>query len=469
MVALAVTIPLAVIYGRSGTLVNAVSVSWEENIRKVPQHLVSLPQMDVANLRLTLTDLQTIATDNGGNREALGKGYNASVDFIMKRLVSAGYDPVRQPFTYDFWEQVSAPAFAVDGINLPGTVFGNYRFSGSGTTAKGSKIWYCGTGCNASDYAANFKAGDVALVDETLDCTTVTRATLAKEQQASALVVIQNNNLGGGFETAAPLPVLAISNLFGVSIAKASNGVSAAISTDNLVRLVYSANVYASTAGGNQNSVVVAGAHLDSVAAGPGINDDGSGTSILLEMAVQLARLRLSPRNQIVFVFFGAEEAGLLGSAHYVKELKKSDSQYKLAMMLDFDMLGSPNYFFGVYNGTNSSPASGVIQHAFEDYAAGQNIATVPIPFDGRSDYGPFLEIKCPAGGIFTGAEAVKSESDQTQWGGMTRVPFDPCYHQACDTIDNIDWGAMSSSVKMAAHVLEHFAFSRNLAVLLEQ
>ena len=61
----------------------------------------------------------------------------------------------------------------------------------------------------------------------------------------------------------------------------------------------------------------MAGAHLDSVPEGPGINDNGSGVAAVLETAVQLGN---SPKvhNAVRFGFWGAEELGLIGSRNYV-------------------------------------------------------------------------------------------------------------------------------------------------------
>ena len=96
----------------------------------------------------------------------------------------------------------------------------------------------------------------------------------------------------------------------------------------------------------------MAGAHLDSVQDGPGINDNGTGSAALLETAIQMAKVK--PNNTVRFAWWGAEEEGLLGSEYYVGEL--SDEQADdIALYLNFDMIGSPNYIFGVYDGDNSS------------------------------------------------------------------------------------------------------------------
>ena len=111
--------------------------------------------------------------------------------------------------------------------------------------------------------------------------------------------------------------------------------------------------VLAETERGDTNHVVVAGAHLDSVEAGPGINDDGSGTSAQLEIAKQIAQGTSSPRQQIRFMWFGGEEEGLVGSTYYAEHLTPSEVE-KIMVMIDTDMISSPNFARFVYDGDGS-------------------------------------------------------------------------------------------------------------------
>src|SRR6478735_8623510 len=161
-------------------------------------------------------------------------------------------------------------------------------------------------------------------------------------------------------------------------------------------------NVIAETRGGDPNKVIVVGAHLDSVGTGPGINDNGSGSAALLEFAKELRGV--NPKNKIRFVWFSAEESGLLGSEAYVASLPPAE-RAKIAANLNFDMIGSPNYVNFVYDGDLSDsppipedvfhpaarPFSATIEKLFLDYFKAQRIPTLPTDFDGRSDYGPFI------------------------------------------------------------------------------
>jgi Zn-dependent M28 family amino/carboxypeptidase len=208
----------------------------------------------------------------------------------------------------------------------------------------------------------------------------------------------------------------------------------------------------------------MAGAHLDSVPAGPGINDNGSGSAALLELAQNLSKLK--PENTIRLAWWGAEEAGLLGSAAYVNGLSTAEKE-RIALYLNFDMIGSPNYIFMVYDGDQSGfpapqgvpiPAGSVqIEDLFESYFTSVGEPYDDAQFSGRSDYQAFILADIPAGGLFTGAEVLKSDLQQTIWGGIAGEAFDQCYHAACDTIENIDMKALEiNSDAIALSVLAY-------------
>ena len=162
--------------------------------------------------------------------------------------------------------------------------------------------------------------------------------------------------------------------------------------------------------------VVVSGAHLDSVLEGPGINDNGSGSAAQLEVALQMAELGIEPVNQVRFIWFGAEEAGLVGSQYYVDQLTKRELK-DIAVMLNFDMIGSPNAGWFVYDGDASdtpstgSTGSGVVEDVFVDFFASIGRETEPTAFDGRSDYDAFVAVGIPAGGCSPGPRTSRRPS----------------------------------------------------------
>jgi Zn-dependent M28 family amino/carboxypeptidase len=209
------------------------------------------------------------------------------------------------------------------------------------------------------------------------------------------------------------------------------------------------------------------GAHLDSVSAGPGINDNGSGSSTILEIAEEMAELGITNRQQVRFAFWGAEELGLLGSEHYVDQLSEEELQ-SIWANLNFDMVGSPNYVRFVYDGDGSAgppagpPGSGQIEQVFTQYFASQGLESEPTPFSGRSDYGPFIAVGIPAGGLFSGAEGIKTEEQAAIYGGTAGVAYDPCYHQACDTITNLNTKALFEMGDATAHAVLTLARTRS-------
>jgi Zn-dependent M28 family amino/carboxypeptidase len=205
--------------------------------------------------------------------------------------------------------------------------------------------------------------------------------------------------------------------------------------------------------------VVVVGAHLDCVVEGGGFNDNGSGSSTILETAEQMSEQKLTKKLQrpVRFAFWGAEESGLLGSEHYVSTLP-TDEFARLYANLNFDMLGSPNHVRFVYDGDGSDggpsgpPGSAEIEKVFTDYFDSKGQASDPTDFDGRSDYGPFIAAGIPAGGLFSGAEGIKTPEQEAAYGGTAGEAYDPCYHQACDDITNLSTDALSELGDGTAH-----------------
>ena len=108
--------------------------------------------------------------------------------------------------------------------------------------------------------------------------------------------------------------------------------------------------------------------------AGPGINDDGSGTATLLAQAEEIADGHYKIRNKIRFAWWGAKENGLVGSTYDAHNLSQSEVD-KIDVMLDYDMLASANYVRFVYDGDGNAednPAgpegSGKVEQVFDDW-----------------------------------------------------------------------------------------------------
>ena len=193
------------------------------------------------------------------------------------------------------------------------------------------------------------------------------------------------------------------------------------------------ANVIAELDGENDNNVVMAGGHLDSVPAGPGINDNGSGSAALLETALMLAKIK--PENTLRFAWWGGEESGLVGSTAYVNGLSAAELD-RIAMYMNYDMVGSPNYIQMVYDANESSfpapagvpipPGSEAIENFYERYYTGIDEPYDDAQFSGRSDYQAFIANGIPSGGLFTGAEVTEDSGAAGDLGRHDRRPVRP-------------------------------------------
>jgi Zn-dependent M28 family amino/carboxypeptidase len=423
-----------------------------------------------------LVELQDIADDNGGTRASGTPGYGASVDYLEEVLEDAGYLVTRQDFTFNSFTELSTPVFERMSPDpetyTAGEDFFTAEYSGSGDVTAplqavdlslppGSSANTSTSGCDAADFTS-FTAGNIALVQRGT-CDFAVKAANAYDAGATGVIIFNegqdgrqetlNATLGDAFGD--PIPVVGTSFAIGDELASllASGAVVIHLKTDTLIELgVETQNLIAQTPTGRTDRVVMAGAHLDSVSEGPGIEDNGTGSAAILETALQMAELGIQPRNAVRFAWWGAEEAGLIGSQYYVDSLTRQEAN-RIELYLNFDMIGSPNYGRFVYDGDGDAfgikgpSGSDDIEHVFSDYFESEGLVSEPTAFDGRSDYDAFITAGIPAGGLFTGAEDAKQDDEVADYGGLAEfegepVSYDPCYHQACDSLDPIADGA---------------------------
>jgi len=194
---------------------------------------------------------------------------------------------------------------------------------------------------------------------------------------------------------------------------------------------------------GDANNVIMSGAHVDSVNAGAGINDNGSGTAAVLETALAVAKQNLRPDKRMRFGFWGAEELGLVGSKNYVQSLPAAERS-KINVYLNFDMVGTKNIkAWGIYQEGPDVAAQ------FTKFFTGRGLATKPIDPAGRSDHGSFARYGIKVTGI-------SSESDLNH--------LEPCYHQACDTRNNVDAKNMALAANSIVTVMWNLAGAKVIA-----
>ena len=423
----------------------------------------------LAGVRTHQSQLMEIAKAHNGTRLAGSPGYEASLEYAKQVLTEAGYHVTVQAFEFPV-SRVEASSLREPGqsaaASIPHLVL---DYSGSADLKAKISRPVGATGCKAADFAG-FARGSIALVRRgSCDLSDKVEAAV----QAGAVgVVIQNPDdgpLAGSLTVSVPLdlPVVLVSQSVGEQLAQRTlTGGKLRLQTKTSRSMATTHNLLAESTSGDADHVTMVGAHLDSVRAGAGINDNGSGTSAVLEVARQMARVK--PLNRLRFALWGAEEQGLLGSTYYVRNLAAAE-RARIGLYLNFDMIASPNHVFFVYGGDGSagqqaisSPvASARIVDQFTQFYSQRKQAFKRMNSGGRSDHKPFADIGIPFGGVFTGAEEIKSQEEAQTWGGTAGKAFDACYHSACDNLANFNATALDINADAVANAVLFYAMNR--------
>jgi Zn-dependent M28 family amino/carboxypeptidase len=413
-----------------------------------------------------LAELQRIADAKGGNRALGTPGHDASVAYVADTLRAAGYDVQTPTFTVRRFS-VQGERLTVDGVAVPVSAL-RYSPATAAGGLTGPLAVVAREGCEPADLAA-VTAGSVALVRRGT-CTFAQKVTAAAGAGAAAVLVVNTadeplERASLGETTTGVVPAGGLSRADGEALAGRA-GAPVVLELATALESTESRNVVAQTRTGNPDEVVVAGGHLDSVPEGPGVNDNGSGVAALLETAVRLGG---SPgvTNAVRFAFWGAEEAGLVGSTEYVRTLSDADRS-RIALYLNLDMVASPNTAYLVHDGDNSDgdgagpgPAgSAAVERTLVDGLGAAGVTAGGTGFSGRSDYGPFIDAGIPSGGLFTGAGEIKTPEQAQRFGGTAGEPYDPCYHQGCDRIEAVDRTALDRNTDAVAAAVARFALS---------
>ena len=401
-----------------------------------------------------LSKLQDIANANGNTRAVGTPGYDASVDYVVGKLRDKGFDVQTVQFEARVFHS-EAGSVTVGDRTVEGRAL---EFSLAtppvGVTGPLVTAPDDSPACNASDYGNLPVNGAVVLVDRGT-CPFAQKEAAAVQRGAVAMVVVDNvveEQMGGtlGENTDVKIPVVSVTKPDGAALRLTSGPATVKLSAET--KTMQARNVIAQTKTGLTSDVVMAGAHLDSVPEGPGINDNGSGVAAVLETALQLGS---SPQvhNAVRFGFWGAEELGLIGSRKYLQSLDVNALK-DIALYLNFDMLASPNPGYFTYDGDQSLPldkrgspvvpeGSAGIERSLAAYLNSAGKTPQDTLFDGRSDYDGFTLAGIPSGGLFSGAEVKKSAEQVKLWGGTAGQSFDPDYHKSADTLDHIDRTAL--------------------------
>ena len=410
-------------------------------------------------LKRQLAALAAIADRNGDTRAVGTTGYTESVAYVARRLRAAGYRPKVKTFPFEYFRETKPTVFERVAPGLEryqwSRDFLTMRYSGGGDVS--AKVVPIGgsSGCAGSDFTS-FPAGAIALM---------TRGGCAFSQKAAAAQAandglpgrtapISATLFGGGVR----IPVLVISSRVGDELTRLAQAGIVRVHLDLSVATTRAraANVIADLPG-RQSGVILLGGHLDSVANGPGINDNGSGTAAVLEIARQARRLHVRPKHGLRFAFWGAEELGLVGSRSYVQGLSARERR-RILGVINLDMVGSPNFDRIVYDGADGPSGSRRIENAFRSYFAARRLPIEEESLGGSSDHASFADVGIPVGGLFTGADDIKSSSSARRFGGSANLPFDACYHKACDTLANVDFRMLGQMADAAAVVAVRLA-----------
>ncbi|MBN1530929.1 MAG: M28 family peptidase [Thermoleophilaceae bacterium] len=370
-------------------------------------------RIDAQLVRSHLRALERIADRSGGDRAAGTVGYRRAARYVAGVLRGAGWTVRLRPFAYPWWsERSSSVRLDPGGALRHGRDFRPILFSGSGSAD--GPLRPAGNACSAAELAG-VRPGDVVLALPA-GCLFRVKAESARAAGASALLLADPARRPSTSTATLTVPGL------GLPVVIVRRDLADRLAAGTRVRLSVRAatgrrrdvNVVGQSAG-RGSAVVMAGGHLDSVPAGPGINDNGSGVAALLATAQGIGPR--APGAPVRLGFWGVEEFGIYGSRAYVGSLPAGERRL-IRSYLNLDMVGSPNPVVTVY-GKRASRLGRLLRRRV--HPAGDT--------SGASDHVPFAEAGVPVGGVFTGA---------TDRGPGGR-PRDPCYHLACDRLSNVN------------------------------
>jgi Peptidase family M28/PA domain len=383
-----------------------------------------------------LAALQVIADEHGGHRFSGTGGYEASVDWAAEELAGLGFEVDTPEVEFTGFAEAAGTELVVGAamFNGPDELRALIYSAGGEVTAPVEVLDE--SGCAADDFE-NVEPGTIVLTVEG-GCLRRQQAINAVEAGAAALLVGYPGR--GPGEIFRPtlidpagmhIPVVSVTD-DAIRALESAGDEPARLSVATEREPTVLRNVVAQL--GDGPTVVMVGAHLDSVLEGPGINDNGSGVASVLEIARGVAEAGVPDGTAVRIGLWGGEELGLVGSRAYVEDLADDE----LVAYLNLDMTGSPNGANLVYNEVAAAEESAEITQAFVDWFTDRGHRVEPADLGGGSDHGSFNEAGIPTGGLFAGASATGGASAPSA-SGEGREPADACYHLACDDINNVD------------------------------
>ncbi|MFG2093572.1 M28 family peptidase [Streptomyces sp. NPDC048612] len=420
-----------------------------------------------------LRHFQRLADENGGSRAAGEPGEAATAAHVADRLRAGGYRVTVQsvPITYVAFDTEEATETSPGGGALK-VLMTRYAPStpAGGLTAPVAAMEASRTGCTVADYPAERFDGALALVARTSACPLAQQEKAAADAGARALLVWQPTPSPEHIwryqapATGFRLPVASVTQKAAEQLAdRAAAGRVELHLTLRARRMArFSQNVLAETSGGRPDRVVMMGAHLDGVTEGAGMNDNATAAAAVLQTALRLAPRQGQVTQKVRFAFWGAEELQSVGSASYLSRLS-GDERRRIRVLLNGELLGSPNDVRRVWRG--ASPGSDAVSALFQDWFTRRGLPfdTVPSTSLG-SDHLVFDEAGIAVGGLDAGLRAVKTEEEQARYGGRAGQLYDPCYHQPCDDLGNVNARALGQNAPALAYALGYAAYAEPAA-----
>ncbi|UJR20277.1 hypothetical protein I4U23_023408 [Adineta vaga] len=455
-------------------------------------------QVKIDDLLKHLQELQYIADKSNGTRAIATAGFNGTLDYITSQLEqNTNLIIQRKYFTVRNYIVRGNPQLQsqINGNIVDytyGTNFTHILFSSRADFNSFVRIVPIpNDGCLDTDWTSVSAENAVALVKRG-DCTYPAKSALAEKYHVKGLLIYNDGtasdrlqplqNVRNNLNTT--IPAFFISYALGIQLLNGApnSNVKMNIDVSNADGI---GNICADTPTGEKTKTIVVGSHSDGVPAGSGINDNGSGTIGNLILALNLARLFQTSSStyptypyRVRFCWWGAEELGLLGARHHVDQALLSNATIvgerfqDYLLNLNYDMLAGPNYRFGIHDRAtvpSTTPTQALngtekITNLFRQWYNEQKLPWSNSSLGGGSDYVPFLASGLAVGGVNTGAGGIKPASERDQYtavlgtgnGGIANAAYDPCYHQQCDRITNINPFAYEKVVKSAAYALEY-------------
>ncbi|CAF3049008.1 unnamed protein product [Rotaria sp. Silwood2] len=455
-----------------------------------------------------LNELERIAIAANGTRAAGTLGFNHTLDYLTNYLSANTNFKITKTFFHTRDHTLKHDPILLSSIDENIT---NHTYSEDPTVAEFFKVRYStsvnfsnfipmtvipNVGCSDADWiAANPPAvGRVALVKRG-QCSFVEQSMLATKFNVAALLLYNDGTspdrmspMNVRLAQSNTIPAFSLSFSLGERLVRAAQNPSKKAGVRINIVLMNDkpfpvGNICADTPTGDPTQTIVVGSHSDSVRAGPGINDNGSGSAANLAWTVALARLFQTTtyakyKYRLRFCWWGAEEIGILGSNFHVAQAQNStvvgERLTDYVAYLNFDMLGSPNFMFGTYDGRtarNDTAPSAItgsykISEVFRDSFIRQNLPWDFVEFGYGSDYAPFLIQGIAVGGLYSGSDEIKTQEQCDRYDqylglgqcGMVNVDLDSCYHQACDSVQNINVFGYEKMIQAGAYTIESLA-----------